>query len=250
MKFGFIILSVFLTLAVPMQEAFAVEKVREGYALANLKELAQTMVGIGSLDIRVPEIADEYARLVYCDLHRKNYVNDIEWGKIRSYIISNVVEKKEYYRVLYEVRGIFNLGRYDFENRVFPLSEETESITGSVMRNVDTIDLILNEEFVSFCGLNSFPDYFLPYVVLKLFHPITVEGFYVPEEDVEGILARMEEAGNKSREVYGRIRVRIIEPVFREGKVWRMEMKGDVETIDFFLDREMTKRIGHVRFTR
>ena len=250
MKRAFIILSVFFTLAAFVQEAFAEDRVREGYALTSLKELAQTMIGIGFFDIRIPEVADEYARLVYCDLYRRNYSNDVDWDKIRSQIISNVVEKKEYFRVLYEVRGIFKLGRYNFDTQFFPFSKRTLKEKGTTMKNVGSIGLISVNEYSPFCGIRGYPKFFFPDISLKLFPPITVGGFKVPIENVEGILARMEEAGNKKRIVYGRVKFRIVEPVPKKRASRKIEMKGNVIAVDFFLNQEMTKFIGSVKLVR
>ena len=252
MKRAFIILSVFFTLTAFVQEAFADEdRVREGYARVSLKELIQTMVGIGSFDIKIPEIADEYARFVHCSLYRKSYSNDVEWDKIRNKIISDVVEKKSYYRVLYEIRGIFRLGRYNFETQFFPFSEGSTRELGTAMKNVDSIDLISMNEYVPSCGIKSFPDFFFPDIVLKLSSPVTVDGIRIPAEKVEGILARMEEVGNTKRKIYGRVKVRIIEPLLKKRRASRKtEMKGNVIAVDFFLDQEMTKFIGSVRLAR
>ncbi|MFH1158241.1 MAG: DUF4852 domain-containing protein [Pseudomonadota bacterium] len=250
MKRGLIILSVFLALTALAQKAFAENRVSEGYALTTLRELGQTMVGIGVVDIRDVKIADEYARLVYCRPYTKNYANDVEWDKIRAQIISDVVEKREYYRVMYEVHGVFKLGRYDFDKQFFPLSEDTPYEKGTMMKNVASIDLFLSEEYVPYCGLRSFPVFFLPHIVLKPNQPVTVEGFGVPMANVEGILARMEEAKNVKRLVYGRVRIRITDPLPVREDSWRIEMKGDVVAVDFFLDPEMTKPIGGVQFSR
>jgi len=248
MKCGFIILSVFLMLAAFVQGAFAGLKVSEGYARTTFKELGKTIVGIGALDIRDPKVADDYARLVYCKLYRKNYSNDVEWNKIRDKIISDVMEKREYYRVMYEVYGVFKLGRYDFEKQFFPLDKE--KFRDTAMRNVNRIELFSDKEYTPYCGHTGFSRVFLPTVVLRPNRIVTVEGFTVPVEKVEEILARMEKTRNVNRLVYGRIRVRITDPLPVDPKFWIIEIKGDVMSIDFFLDREMTKPIGGVQFFR
>ena len=249
MKRGLIILFVFFTLVVPVQGAFAGLKVSEGYASVNFKELGQTIVGIGILDIRDPDVADDYARLVHCSLYRKNYANDVEWNKIRDQIIFDVMEKREYYRVMYEVYGVFKLGRYDFDRQFFPFARNKVG-RDTAMRNVGYIELFSNKGYIPYCGRTNISKIFLPNIGLRPNHNVTVKGFGVPVEKVEGILARMEKAKNVDRLVYGRIRVRITEPLPVISKHFKIEMKGDVVSVDFFLDREMAKPIGGVQFSR
>ena len=248
MKRAFVILFVFFTLAAPLQEAFAEEKVSEGYALTSMKELVKTIIGMEVLDINDIKIADEYARLVYCNIYRKSYSNDVEWNEIRKKIISDVMEKREYYRVMYEVHGIFKLGRYNFETQFFSISENLDYEKSAVMRNVISIDLFLNQEYTPHCGINGHPTFFMPNVVLKLNKPMTVDRFEVPMEKVEGILVRMKEAKNVKRTIYGRIRVRITGPLPIIKNSSKIKMKGDVMSVDFFLDPEMTKYIGGTQF--
>ena len=115
---------------------------------------------------------------------------------------------------------------------------------------IASMSLFSRDEYIPFCGIRGFPDFLFPDVVLNLAHPVTVDGFRFPENNVEIILARMEEAGNTERIIYGRIRVNITEPSFEKKKSRRIEMKGNVESIDFFLNQEMTKLIGSVQLTK
>jgi hypothetical protein len=242
MKYSLIIFSFLLGFA-GLSAASAANDIGEGYADTTFKELSQTMLLLGGLDIKDPKVADEYARLAYCGLYRQNFKNDFEWEKIRSQIIARVLEKKEYYRILYETTGVFNLGRYDSESHAFPFSPDT------AMVNVGSIVLLSRLDYMPYCGLNGPSAVFSSDVRLTLSQPLTVSSLKFPQEGAEKLLARMAAMDNQDRQLYGRIRFRLTDAraVFdRWGRIQRSELQGDITAVDFFLDGEMTKPAGGV----
>lgn len=244
----FIILLILGSFAVSSPSSFAASRdVGEGYAKISFKELTQTLVLLGGLDITNPKVADEYARLVYCDLYSKNFENDVFWNKIRQQIITRAQEKKEYFRVLYETYGIFKLGRYDFEHQFFPLTPET------AMKNVGSMVLLTAKEFEPYCGDKKIAFDFSPNINLILNHSFTLDKMAMPMDKVEWLLAQMAEEKNVDRQLYGRIRFRIIDTpgaVISNHRVIRVELLGEVTYIDFFLDAEMTKPIGGIQMAK
>jgi hypothetical protein len=222
------------------------DDVGEGFAKPTYIELVQTLVLMGGYDIKNPQIADEYARAVYCNLYRKNFNNDVAWNKIRTLLVSRAAEKKEYFRVLYETTGVFKLGRYDFESQAFPLASDIN------IKNVGSILLYSNKDPHVFCG-NKMLDFFPVNVTLDLNRPLTIDRLSVPADKIEKMLVRIDEERRKSKDkdkgrvVYGRIRVQVSDaPGLASGEIssMRSRLRGDVRYVDFFIDKEMTKPIG------
>lgn len=219
----------------------------EGYARPIFSELIQTLIMLNGIDITDSKVADEYGRLVYCSLWEKNFQNDVAWNRIRNEIVSRVQHKKEDFRVKYEVVSRFYLGRYDFKKQFFPI------MGNAALLNVGSINLFSGEEIAADCTglqrLSIFPQN----IVLELKSPLTVEGFYVPLAKVEKMMVRMDEAGNTDRMVYGRIRLNVTDAVgagVSAGNLRQEVLKGEVASVEFFLDAELTKPVGSIIFKR
>lgn len=248
MKHSLLILSFFLAFLpglFALSPAFAAKDTGEGYAAPTFRDLSQMIVMMGGVDITVPKNADEYGRLFYCDVYQKKFKDDIEWNKIRSQIISRVQEKREYFHVLYESAFPFELGRYDFDTKSFPLTPET------AMVNVGSIALFTVNEYTRYCGLVEIPLSFPPNITLLLNQPLTVDRFKIPVDKVEKFLMRMAEMKNTKRQIYGRLRFRVIEapgPVVVGDEVVRSEIFGEVMSVDFFLDADLTKPLGKAQW--
>ena len=235
-----------ISLMLPAQSIFAVQEPGEGYVRATFKEIVQTLVLLNGFDINNLKIADEYGRIVHCDLYKKNFSNDALWSGIRGQIISNVLKKQEHFRVRYEIVSPFALGRYDFKNQFFPIADD------SAIRTALYINLVYPDNNDADCaGKTDANSIFPQKVMMELNQPLTVDGFSVPKDALEKIMVRLEEAGNKHRQVYGRIRV----VVTSAGKgsslsgfsIAPVVLKGDVVSVDFFIDRDLTEPIGSIQ---
>jgi len=239
---------VFMSLSLSVQTAQAsMTDVGEGYARPTFAELIQTLILLNGFDINEPKIADEYMRIVYCDLYRRNFGNDVIWDKIKNQVIVRALKKREYFRVRYEVIGIFNLGRYDFKNEFFPISDKTS------ISNVGSVSLYSPGEQSLDCGGNNLSSMFPQNVVLELNEPLTVRGFHVPHQNVEKMMVRIQEAGNPNRQVYGRIRVFVTDakgPDMSKSNYSQIVLNGRVVSVDFFIDPFLTKPLGGVQISK
>jgi len=238
-------LLVLVTLALPVSTALASgADVGEGYAKPTYPELIQTLILMGGSDITNTKIADEYGRLVYCDLYEKDFSNDVLWEKIRDEIVARALQKKEYYRVKYEVTSIFYLDRYDFKNEYFPISKKTP------IANVGTVNMLAPDDYRSDCtGQGVYSNLFPMTVVLQLNEPLTIQGFKLPKERVDKLIVRMEEAGDMDRRVYGRMRMVVTDAKgidFSQSNTAEVALNGKVISVDFFIDRELTKPIASI----
>jgi len=253
MKSYIIALVVLVSLALSAGTALALDKPAspqepsEGYAKPTYPELIQTMILMGGADINEQRIADEYGRLVYCDLYRKNFSNDVLWEKLRDEITARAVKKREYFRVKYEVVGLFYLDRYDFKNEYFPISKK------SPITNVGSINLFSPLDPKTDCSGASIYSIFPMEVVLQLNEPLTIERFKVSLDRVEKLMVRMEEAGDTSRRVYGRIRMVVTDAKgldVSRGNSTQITLNGKVISVDFFIDSDLTKPIASIRVNK
>jgi hypothetical protein len=231
-------------LAVPAS-ALLPQDVGEGYAAPTYPEVIQTMLMMNGADISNVKIADEYGRLVYCDIYKKDYGNDVLWEKVRDEIITRAQKKKEYFRIKYEIVSVFYLGRYDFDKQWFPIDANKSSI-----ENVGSLSLMSAGEYSNDCAGQPIYSSLFPMVVdLQLNEPLTIEGFTIPKEKVDRLIVRMEEAGDVDRRVYGRMRV-VVDGAkgidFSQNNTARIVLNGKVISVDFFIDPELTKPMASI----
>lgn len=241
---AFLFLVYLACMAVPAS-ALLPQDVGEGYAAPNYPELIQTMLMMNGADISNPRIADEYGRLVYCDIYKKDYGNDVLWEKVRDEIINRAKKKKEYFRIKYEIASVFYLGRYDFERQWFPIDAAKSSI-----ENVGSLSLMGVGEYSNDCtGQPIYSSIFPLIVIMQLNEPLTIEGFTIPKEKVDRLIVRMEEAGDVDRRIYGRIRM-VVDSAkgvdYSEQNTGRVILNGKVISVDFFIDPELTKPMASI----
>lgn len=220
----------------------------EGYARPDYRDLIQTIVVLGGLDINTPEVAQEYARLIECASYRKHHADDFSWNSIRQQVVERVRSKKENYRIHYEYTGLVKLDRYDFSRQVFPLTAETS------FNNVGRMDVLTQEASRPYlCRVNNEDNkepYFPLVIGLVLGAPLDLKNFAMPPDKAEALLAKLKARGVADRSIFVRFRFRVInQPKIisdKKGVMYRADLIGNIERIDFFLDRELTSWIASV----
>lgn len=241
MKYRFVAILILL-FALLSSVARAEREVGEGYAIPTYKEIYQTMTLLGAVDITNPKVADEYARLMYCDQYKQFFSNDIAWNKVRKEITDHVSERRQYYRIMYEVVGIFKLGRYNFEKQYFPFSADT------AIKNVGSIPLFTQLDYKPYCDDGGESTYFPSVVNLVLNRPLTLTQVDLPVDNIEKVLARMAETKNKERYLFGRVRFRVLDArLDQERRSSTANLLGEVQAVDFFFDRDLTKLVASVQ---
>ncbi len=220
----------------------------EGYAKATFKELYQTMVVMGGIDVSKPEFLTEYIKLTYCDLYKKYYHDDVRWNKISTEVYSNIADRKENYRIMYEFVEYIKLGRYDFNGEFFELHKKSK------MRNVGTILLLDYETFKPYCYVKDEEDLFPIKVTLILTEPMNISRLEVPSNKIEQLLDNIaDEEGQDNKAIYARVRFKILDVpgiFFKNGNAKRSEVRGTIKDIDFFYDMELTKNINFVKIKK
>lgn len=223
-------------------------EVVEGYARPDYRDLIQTIVVLGGLDINNAKVANEYARLIECQSYRKYHADDFSWNAIRQQVVERVRGKKENYRIYYEYAGLVKLDRYDFGRQLFPLTAETR------FNNVGRMDVITSAAAKPYlCRINNedkSEPYFPLLVGLTLNNPLELKGFAMAPDRAEALLAKLKARGVADRSIFVRFRFRVIDQPKvlseKKGEMFRAELIGNIEHIDFFLDRELTAWIASV----
>ncbi len=253
-----IILSIVWSLIVTPSLAEVI--VGEGYADPSFRELYQTMVGMGGIDVNNPLLLTEYIKLTECELFEKYYKNDIKWNDISREIYSNIVDRKENYRVMYEFTERLALDRYNFDKEYFDIKSRSQ------MKNVGTILLSTHSDFQSYCYAHDDDTRFTSNIVLLLSTPLNITRLTVPVDRVEPFLRtvdklkvspRDEEDGD-NKYIYTRVRFRVLDTpgLYFDDKepekfqAYRAEIRGAIKAIDFFYDQDFTKPIDFIEINQ
>lgn len=224
----------------------AVGEVVEGYARPDYRDMIQTITVLGGFDINNPKVADEYAQLLECPAYQKLYADDFSWDAIRKQVVDRVRSKKESYRIHYEYSGVVKLDRYDFNKQTFPLTAETR------FNNVGRMDVVTQAAAWPYLCRTVRDDkrdpYFPLQVGLTLNTPLDLKGFSMPPDRAEALLAKLKARGVVDRSIFVRFRFRVVDQPRivsdKKGKMYRAELLGNLEHIDFFLDRDLTTWIA------
>lgn len=229
----------------------------ESYADPVYKELTQTLIMMDGLDVSNPIVANDYAKLFYCDLYKQNSRNDFDWQKIRHQIISRVLQKKEYYRIQYQMPATVKLNVYNFETQDFPFTPLTSLVrVGSIeMIGVSHMNDPTKGAFRP-CGAPDFSVSFPAIHVLLMHQPLTFDRLKIPMDEAKLLLEKMTAMRNTERLLYVRMRFRLqalnrkLPPPPMNLRRNRAEYMSEVTQIDVFLDQEMTKFVTTIHISR
>ncbi len=231
-----------VSIPAPTQTIAGAGDVVEGYARPDYRDLIQTIIVLGGLDINTPKVADEYAQLVECTSYRKYAADDFSWNDIRKQVVERVRSKQESYRIHYEYSGVVKIDRYDFSRQVFPLTPDTQ------LNNVGRMDVVTPQAAWPYLCRTGPKDKREPYfplqIGLALNTPLVLNSFAMPPERAEALLAKLKARGVTDRSIFVRFRFRVIDQpkilLDKKNVMYRADMVGRIEQIDFFLDRDLT----------
>ncbi len=237
-----------VSIPAPEKNSTTAGEVVEGYARPDYRDMIQTIVVLGGLDINKPAVAEEYARLIECTAYRKYHADDFSWNGIRQQVVERVRSKKENYRIHYEYPGLVKLDRYDFAKQTFPLTPDTR------FNNVGRMDVVTQAAARPYLCRTDSEDkkdpYFPMLIGLTLNTPLDLKGFAMAPEQAEALLAKLKARGVADRSIFVRFRFRVVDQpkiiTDKKGIMHRAELIGNIEHIDFFLDRDLTAWIASV----
>lgn len=221
----------------------------ESYAIPNYRELTQTLMMLDGLDITNPQVANDYARMFYCDLYKANSTNDFDWQKIRTQIVQRVTAKKDYYRIQYQLSGTVFLNVYNFETQDFPFTPRSALVRVGQMLLMDfTSRVDSSYGIVPLCGYDGFaPSLPLGHTIV-MSQTLTFDRLKMPMDEAKTLLERMQAMHNQDRRLYVRFRFRLQSIAQKPPPPGRLNMRrhrvvynGELKQVDLFLDKEMTK---------
>lgn len=211
--------------------------------------LIQTMFRFGALDINNDLVVDDYARIAECDLYSAFHNDDFRWQKIRAGLRAKIRDEVVTYPTSYYVSGLVHLDRYDFDNKLFKLSVENR------VSGVNSFLLGSSNDHPCDSTVKMLPRTYKAVLETQLNLP----GFIMDESDANALLSRMNAVGNISRQVMARFNIRVVyiekAPVdFGKidewyntyswvGKISDLLMDSRLDSVEFFEDANMTKRI-------
>ncbi len=213
------------------------------------KFLLQAALRFGALDINNDVVIDDYAKIAECDLYQAFGKNDFKWQKIRAGLRAKIKDEIVTYPSAFYVYGLVNLDRYDFDNKIFRLDNQGKfsAVNALNLGRIDakTCDAMLKVIPVTYTA--------------ALDSQVRLPGFTMDEADADALLSRMEKDNNTARQIMAKFNVRVIyvqkapinfalidqwhDDSTYVGKVRNVRMEVRLDSIEFFEDKEMTKRI-------
>lgn len=259
MKYVLVLLAALALASLMNNQAQAVSaynaEMGEAFAEPTFRDLSMMLVMMDGVNIADPKVADDYAKLNFCGLYKEKYKNDFEWNKVREQIVARVQSKKDYYRLQYELDGTINLDRYNFDTQDFPLTKSTsmERVGSMILYDNSTAADNPKGHNRMLCGDTTFSKVFTGEYMFILTQPLTFDRIKLPMDEAKGLLERMAASKNTDRRLYVRFRLRVtgIEKVNagRSG-VSEVDVKGDIESVDVFLDHDMTRYLTSINLTK
>jgi hypothetical protein len=211
--------------------------------------LLQTMFRFGALDINNDVVVDDYARIAECDLYAAFHNDDFRWQKIRAGLRAKIRDDVVTYPTSYYVYGTVHLDRYDFDNKLFKLSNENR-ISG-----VNSFKLGSSYDRSCDATIKMLPHNYIAVLESQLNLP----GFIMDEADANALLTRMNNVKNTDRLIMARFNLRVVfidkAPLdftkmdlwyTRDGWVGKVQdilMDSRLDSVEFYEDPDMTKRI-------
>lgn len=208
----------------------------DGFAPVSYRDFARTVTMMGGVDIQNIDAADAYAEINYCILFQQKYLNDLEWHDLRKNIITRVMEKKDSYRTLFQADDAFIIGRYDPVKQSFVLDKD------SALNGVGFLGLDVDKVFSCVAGERVASVYSNSMRVL-LSQPFTLQEVRVPLEEAKRILPLIKQTERGKRFLYARLRFRVMSAPRKVHEAGMMELAGEMVSVDFFLDKELTMPI-------
>ncbi|HYD19246.1 MAG TPA: DUF4852 domain-containing protein [Patescibacteria group bacterium] len=225
----------------------------ESYANPSYKELTQTLVMMDGVDITDPLVANDYAKLLYCDLWKQNSKNDFDWQKIRQQIVTRITQHKEYYRIQYQLGGTVFLNVYNFETQDFPFKPDSALVRVGSMSLLDVSQIGEKDKGIKkLCGDDEYSLTFPINHTVQMHQPLTFDRLKIPMDEAKQLLDKMAAMRNTDRRLYVRFRFRLqsllakMPPPPVNLRRNRAMFQAELSQIDVFLDKEMTKFVTTV----
>ena len=219
-----------------------------GYVSTRLPELARSYWLLNNLDTKNDQLIDQYLMITECPIYQKYFNNDFEWNKIRNATRNYIDTYKSRFPTRFEFMQPVYLDRYDFENRSFPIMENSKinlvsrfQIAGNQVADYPCLNRNYREE--------DFP----PSALLTIPKPITYSAVKTDQAKADSFIEYVKNKRLdtvKGRPAYIRYRVKVDKSTapIMNGKQAMANMFGSIESIAVFADREKTILLEEIKF--
>lgn len=220
------------------------------YAKPDWTNLLRTLIRFNAITLDDPKILDEYAAVSECDLYKTLYSDDFKWNEARTAIRESVRMNVATFPASYSYTTQLQLDRYDFQNKIFRLTEKTS------LKNVNTFRIYK----VDGAPCDGMVTKYIPTTFRAVLDvPIFFGGIPLAPNDAEALLNHMKADKNIDRVITAQFNLRVvfIAPMHLsrisgdtrgytqngndEERTSRLDVRLD--SINFYEDTAMTKLI-------
>ena len=192
-------------------------------------------------DIRDNDVIDDYAKLFACDIFTVAYEDDFKWNQIRESLRKDATlrQEKRDYNMRFIMEGTIMLGRYDFQEKTFPVLEEKK------LQNLGVFDFqIRNDNVCDGQQLTTIP---LDYEI-RVRNSITIKDLKVSKENAKKIIDHALKLKTKSRFVHIRFYITIenIITVLEGDQAGTAQFVANVDEAVLFLDSDFTQPLQRI----
>lgn len=163
-------------------------------------DLLHTMVRFNAFDLNDDDLLDSYLAVTDCDLYQYYYKDDFKWNQIRKSARQSAEMNETKYPVFYHFDTELQLDRYDFDNKMYRLTDK------STIRNVNLFRIY--SVTGSPCG--EMPSQYMP----KNFQAssdtvLNLSGLPLAPADAQALLHQMQQDKNSDRIIHMRINMTV-----------------------------------------
>ncbi len=225
------------------------------YFTPSVQNLSKLYWKKNTLDLNNDIAVDNFLKINECTLYNDFFNDDFEWTRVRDAARKMLLNSKDSFPDRFKFLLPVELGRYDLEEKGFPLENDTAFID---LRRVEMGGGDNSEEI---CGVNHAIDFYPRNIVLALSSPFSFDFLPVDEHVAQAFLIRRKYEDFKvsnalrlqgfDRIAYARLRVHLTsyqgQARGKDNTVLAV-MFGRIEGIDFFEDPYETKLLKSIDF--
>lgn len=239
-----LVFSVIVLSAMLLPDMARANTIGRGFSPVDFRALTQTYFSMYKSGNPTSDMLDEYAEMASCELYRKLFTNDFEWEKVRQSIRNDQAKYADNFHTTYEIAGDAPLERYDFERKGFPLAGRGKH------ENIGKLYIYATSGNFHFCGRSKGPKTLPVNYMVSLFNPLTVDLIKLEPEKARQIVDYFYQDKDQNKRVFMRYRVKLydLNGVEREDLGLTAEFQGEILSIEYFIDPEMTRKFYTINF--
>lgn len=213
------------------------------YVPASFRTLAQLTWRYGMHPITYDEAIDRYIKIINCPLYNAYYGNDFLWQRVREGIRNEIKNYSPNFPDRFEIRGGVELGRYDFKQSAFMLSDRYS------LTNAGHVILPTQDGYQNDCYIAGYRTIFPVSMNVFAENPFTFEKIPVAPQEAKALLQRlskfryMNTSSNRMAMLRIRLKITGIKNYNNSTIGPSLTFRGQLDEIAVFEDPQMTKPI-------